>query len=407
MPPNTILLLDHDQASARRIVRVLKRARRAVTVVTDPGQAIRPASEPQLIVMDVIQGRVSAVEVCREIRASVALVAVPVMVVAQTASVEERIRFLEAGADDVIAKPFDDREFEARIEALLLRFHRSKGLVPTATATEREQAREVNLVAVYSPKGGSGTTTIATNLAAAMAQSHPDRVALVDLDLQFGAVATHMNISDERSLSDAAQDPVALHEPGVIRSYGVRHDSGVHVFPAPRSPELAEHISADDVPVLLATLLTAYELVVVDAGSTLDDRTLAALEAADAVILPFYPEIPSLKAVNVLVDYLDATGSIAAKTTFVVNHLFAREIVKMRDVEQALGTKIGFEIPYDGFLYVKAVNEGAPLVLSAPKSQAAQRLVKLAQETFRGTRSQDAKRARPPSRGLVGLLRRS
>ena len=114
------------------------------------------------------------------------MAAVPILCVATTDDVEERIGFLEAGADDVIARPFDAREVEARVEALLLRFQRSKDMAPVVSSDGLTISQARRVVAVYSPKGGVGTTTIATNIAVAAAQKRPDRVVLVDLDLQFG-----------------------------------------------------------------------------------------------------------------------------------------------------------------------------------------------------------------------------
>ena len=123
----------------------------------------------------------SAVEICREIRATPALAAVPVMCVSGSDDVEERIRFLEAGADDVVARPFDARELEARVEALLLRFQRSRDLAPIISPDGLTMHRARRTVAVFSPKGGVGTTTIATNIAVAAVANRPDRVVLVDL----------------------------------------------------------------------------------------------------------------------------------------------------------------------------------------------------------------------------------
>jgi len=106
------------------------------------------------------------------------------------------------------------------------------------------------------------------------------------------------------------------------------------------------------------------------------------LEAADTVILPVNAEIAALKAMHALMDYLNETGSIGLKSMFVLNNPFAREILKLRDVESALGSKVAFELPYDPFLYLKAVNEGIPVVIGAARSAPAERLVKLTARAF-------------------------
>src|SRR6185437_3045734 len=107
---------------------------------------------------------------------------------------------------DVIARPFDNREVEARVEALLLRFQRSKDLSPIVSNDGVTLARARRVVAVYSPKGGSGTTTIATNIAVVAANARSNRIALVDLDLQFGGVATQLNLDPKMTLADVIRD---------------------------------------------------------------------------------------------------------------------------------------------------------------------------------------------------------
>jgi pilus assembly protein CpaE len=238
------------------------------------------------------------------------------------------------------------------------------------------------MVAVHSPKGGVGTTTIATNVAIVAADHKPDRVALIDLHLQFGQVATHLNLDVKLSLADVARDDAAMREPELLRTYATRHESGLHVFAAPVSPEQAELITADHINRILRTILLAYDSVVIDTGSWLDERTMTAFEHAETVVFVVCPEIGALKALHSLLDYLNEAGSVPAKATFVLNNLFAREILRPRDVESALGTRVAIDLPYDPFIYLKAVNEGVPLVLGAPRSIMAERFTKLATTAF-------------------------
>jgi pilus assembly protein CpaE len=407
VPAASILVIGTDASAAAELESVLAGAGYTVTIVGDPDAAFPQVPEHQLVILDVLPGERGAAAVCAEIRGTPSMASVPVLCVSGSDDVEERIRFLEAGADDVVARPFDGRELEARVEALLLRFQRSRDLTPVVSSDGVTMTHPRRLAAVFSPKGGVGTTTIAVNIAVAAAARRPGKVALVDLDLQFGAIATHLDIALKQTLADIARDDAALREPELLRSYAVKHDSGLHVFVAPATPELGETVTADAVARLLTTLVEAYDRVVIDAGSTLDERSLLVLDAADAIVLPVYPEMAALKAMHALLDYLAETGSVGAKATFVLNQMFSREILRMRDIESALGTRIEVQIPYDPFLYLKAVNEGVPLVVGAARSPGADSLIALSNAAFGEEATSAAPAAAPERRGgLLGGLRR-
>ena len=387
MPASTILVVETPTTGADSLGPILSAAGYTVTISTDTDEAFAKVVDHQLAVIDLATGELPktgkrALELCHEIRATPTMASVPILCVAGSDDVEERIAFLEAGADDVVARPFDPREVEARVEALLLRFQRSQDLAPIVSADGLTLSRPRRIVAVYSPKGGVGTTTIATNIAVTAAQRRPDRVVIVDLDVQFGGVATHLDLEPKLTLADVVRDDVALRESDILKTYITRHDSGLHVLASPHTPQAAELITADHVTQLLKVLLEGYESIVVDAGSVLDERTLRVFDVAENVVLPVNPEMSALKAVHGLLDYLNEAGSISSKSTFVLNNMFAREILKPRDIESVLGTRITTDLPYDSFLYLKAVNEGVPIVLGAPRSPAAEQLVKLSATAF-------------------------
>jgi pilus assembly protein CpaE len=403
VPSSTILVLETSAEVAAAIEGPLTRIGYQVTTTADPDDAVRRAGDYALVIVDVGSGPGSGVDVCREIRGTAAFSAIPVLCMSQTDDVEERVRYLEAGADDVVAKPFDPRELEARVEALLIRFQRSRDLAPLVLADGDAPARR-NIIACFSPKGGVGTTMIAVNVATWLAARAPDRVLIVDLDLQFGQVATHLNLKPQLTIAELARDDQSLREPELLRAYAIQHASGLAVLAAPGTPESGRLITSEQVNLALSTARTAYDTIVIDAGSELDERSLAVLERAEAVVIPIVPEIGALKALHSLLEYLTEVGLAAATATFALNHLFASEMLSMKQIEAAIGTKVEAEIPYDARLYLKAINEGIPIVRGAPTSAPAAALGKLAAAAAgvaEGSASIQAGR-----RGRLGGLRR-
>jgi pilus assembly protein CpaE len=404
-PSKAILLLETDLALGDVIKAALSQAGYPVTVVLDPDAAIRNSADHAVVIVDVVGPSRDGPEVCKQLHATPSLQSVPILCISQTDDVEERIRFLEAGADDVIARPFDARELEARVEALLLRFNRAQEHMPVPVAGP-EQTQRQRLIAVFSPKGGVGTTTIAVNTATLANQLHPERALIIDLDLQFGAVATHLNARVDNSLADLVRDDDGLRDADVLRSYVTLLPSGLHLIGNAGTPEYAQLVTAQHIERLLSTVATSYEATVVDAGSSLDERTLAVFEAADAIIIPIVADLGALRAMRTMVDYLNDTSSIMSKATVVLNTMYAKEPLRATDVESALGTKISLELPYDPLVYVKAINEGVPVIVGAPKSSAAERLSRLAGIALAGERVAIAAPAER-RKGLGGLLRRS
>jgi pilus assembly protein CpaE len=313
-----------------------------------------------------------------------AAIPTPVLVIAPAGDVEARIAFLEAGADDVITAGFARRELEARVEALLIR----AGRISPAAARNHLPTGEI--VTFFSPKGGVGTTTLAVNAAILLAGGTPGarsstgpvpgaRVLLVDLDLQFGQVATHLNLTPRFDLAGLATDEPALNDVELAASYLTTHASGVQVLAAPTHPDADFRVSVDQLDRALSLLRPRFDHVIVDCGSRLDPRTLWMLEQADTHIFVIFPELAALRATSLLLGFLAETATLRARTHFVVNHIFPKELLKTRDIENLLRSKPAAEIPYTEVEMIRAVNEGVPVVTSHPGSPVALALQKVAQ----------------------------
>jgi pilus assembly protein CpaE len=364
-------------ASSDDIARALE-GHAAVTRVETLEEMATLGAGRDLMIVDAVPRPATRAAACRDLRATAELGEVPILAVAASDDVEERVRLLESGADDVIVRPLDVVELQARVESLQLRYRRAIEVRPTAVVTSTRRAGR-RAIGVYSPKGGVGTTTVAVNLAVVLAGRAKDLVAVVDLHGTFGNVATHLDIVSRLSVADLARDARSLHDPESTRSYLWQHDSGLHVLAAPFGPAMASALSASDMLAVLDMLGASYPTVVVDLGSHLDDRTVSALEAVDALVVVVTPEFPALKAVHDLFEFLASMGAPVVEPTIVLNELFPVRELTAQDIESALGRPIAISIPHEPALLLKAVNEGIPIAVSHPESAPSRRITRLAE----------------------------
>lgn len=370
----SILLLASDRTAANTLAQALAAPGHGVTVVTTVADLLASAPRYSLVVLDQIPAGADATGVIAALRAE-ADTAVPVLAISQSADVEERIALLEANADDVLTRPFDAAELAARVEAVALHAQRaaSRG---SAGRSIGEGGRRI--IAVFSPKGGVGTTTLAANLALIAAERHPNQTLIMDLDLSFGQVASHLNLTPKQTVLELARDVAAQHDPELFRTYAIHHPGNLQVLAAPPGPGFSSLITAQHIEEILTVASEAYEVVVVDAGTTLDERAMTVFSRSDTTVIPVLPEIPALNSVHIMFDQLSDIGAMGGSILFVLNNAFARDLLKRTDIETALGAKIAAELPYDPLVYLKAVNEGVPVIRGSAKSVPAERLRSLA-----------------------------
>lgn len=397
----SILILAPDRVGAKSLSEPLTGAGHGVTVVARPEELAAAAAGYSLVVLDTVPGPATPADVIALLKSTDATSRVPVLCVAQSADLDERIALLEAGADEVITRPFQHAELHARVEAMALQSQRSPAAGGARVIGDPLGKR---VIAVFSPKGGVGTTTIATNLAILAAERFPNKVGLLDLDLSYGQVASHLDLEPKQTLLELTRDEGAMGETELFRTYLIQLPGGLHVLAAPPSPSFANLVRADHVAQVMTRAVEGYDVVVVDAGTSMDDRHAAVFERADTVIVPVLPEIPALKAARLLVDQLAETGSLGSQTMFVLNNLFAGELLRRSDIETALGAKIWADLPYHALVYLRAVNEGVPVVLGAPKSAPAEKLRALANAVLGGAAT--APVAAPGKKERKGLFGR-
>lgn len=238
------------------------------------------------------------------------------------------------------------------------------------------------IISVYSPKGGTGCTTLAVNLALTL-NNEDTRVALVDGNFQFGDVAVFVNEQGKNTMLDLAPRAEEL-DPDIVEEVMVKHAaSGLHILAAPSRPEHAEKISSGQFSRVLEYLSQMYAYVVVDTASLLTDVTLAAVDLSDLIVLVTTQDIPSIKNCRLFLDLLQTLGVERSRILFVMNRYDKRINITPERVAENLKQEVSLVIPLDEATATKAVNRGVPFVLDS-KSQPVSRGIFSLAESVRG-----------------------
>ncbi len=294
-----------------------------------------------------------------------------------------------AGARDFLAKPpsGDDLISAIRRSGEMAHSERSKmaqartAALPVAGQNSISGANVLSqgkIVTVYSPKGGTGCTTVAVNLAIAL-NNEDTRVVLVDANLQFGDVAVFVNEPGKNTLLDIAPRVDEL-DPDTVQSIMIKHEpSGIHILAAPQRPEMAENVSANQFTKVLDYLKLLYAYVVVDTASLLTDITLAAIDAADSVVLVTTQDIPAIKSARVFLDLSQTLDIARERIVFIMNRFDKRITITPERVGENLKQEVKVVIPLDDRTVIPAVNRGVPFMLENKSQPAAKGILNLAE----------------------------
>ena len=226
--------------------------------------------------------------------------------------------------------------------------------------------RRGRIVTVFSPKGGTGKTVTATNLACTFAKYEGKNTLLLDLDLQFGDAAIMLGLEPEKTIYDLVVAPGEL-DSEKLAGYTTRHPSGLDILPAPLRPEDAELVTEAKLARLLEVARESYDVIVVDTSPFFHGPMLATLDRTDELLLVCGLDVPTLKNVRLSLQTLELLAFPQNRIRVVLNRANSKVGMKPGEVEGALEVKVRFELPSDGKVPL-AVNRGTPIVLADDKA---------------------------------------
>src|SRR5213594_3776444 len=322
-------------------------------------------------------------------------------------------RSMLAGAREFLVKPFSADELINAIrhvhELEKVRRARYAPLAPAAGtqvagAAAAPAVETGKIISFFSPKGGVGRTTIATNLAVALHQSTEKPVVLVDGSLPFGDIAVILNMSPKAKTVADLIGSFETADSDVVESILVQHSTGIKVMLAPPTPESTELITGAHIKHVLELLRERYAYIVVDTWPSFQEQVITMLDVADVILTLMTLEITSLKNVRVFMEVVEKLGYDEAKVQLVANRNDSSGGIKASDVEASLGRKIPHTIVSDGRTLVLAVNRGVPFVISHRDSQVAKDIFALAQRVASAESAPAAAGKQAPARGGLKLF---
>jgi len=346
-------------------------------------EALSLASQltPDVVLMDINMPDMDGIAATEALAARVPTAAVVMMSVQGEADYLRRSML--AGAREFLVKPFSSDELTASIRQVHTREREKLSRIAVAPsaggpAEGAADGEPGQVVAVFSPKGGVGRTTLAVNLAVAAATELGRKVVLVDGSFQFGDVGVLLNLNPKnKSIAELA--PELEHgEPESLDTFVINHSTGIRVLLAPPSPEMAELITPTGVKRVIEALRRQHDLVVVDCTSWFNETTLAILDIADVVLTMLSLEITSIKNIRLFLEVADQLGYEHDKIRLVLNRADSTLGIRVADVEHSIGRKIDHTVVSDGRSVVYALNRGVPFFLSNREAQVSQDVLRLA-----------------------------
>lgn len=286
-----------------------------------------------------------------------------IITAARDASPDLILRAMRAGAREFLRLPIHSEELETVLD-------RIGDFCSEYTPEPKKKGR---MIAVFSSKGGCGTSFVASNLACAMQEP----TCLVDLNLQAGDLPLFLGLDPKYSIADVVENRARLDDT-LVASYITPYSSNLSLLAAPREADSADEIEPEHVFEVLERLRENYSYVVIDPQHTFDSITLAALDQSDDIVLVLTLDIPAIRSAQRALEIFDRLGYPRSKVSVIVNRWSKQIDLDLHQVEKFLGEPVVGFVPSDYQTAVSSINLGQPLVRSNPQARIAVEIRRIA-----------------------------
>jgi pilus assembly protein CpaE len=398
----TVVIIDQNPESRAELFKTLQLS--GFTVVGEAGYGVEaPATVNEAVPECILLGLEEPVIRGLQTMDAIAEVApnVPMIVYSSLTDGSSVRRAMLAGARDYLAAPLTAETVTISMRAVL---EQEATRLRRLSGERSERGASGTVITIFGAKGGIGKTTIATNLATAMARETGESVVLVDMDTRFGDVAVMMDIPSDRTVTEVARD-IDTIDRGNIRDYLINHPAGVSVLPAPQNPADWEMIGPGHVEKIVRVLAQTFDYVLLDTPGTFNEVVGISLELATVVLLITSMDLASIKDTVMALNMLRSWSFPEEKVKLTINHSNMANSIKDEEVARTLDYEIFWQIPFD--IAVSRSNQaGHPVVLASPRSKVSENLAELAR-TIGGVRQAPRKQRGNPLASMGRIFRRS
>lgn len=329
---------------------------------------------PAIILMSISIGMMDAISTTEKISREVPEASV--IIIGVQGEQERLHQALMAGAKIYLIKPFVGYELINTVKKVYEQNQRLKSILRQADSSASKSGK---IISIFSSKGGAGKTTIAVNLAVALAQRQNASIGLLDANLHFGDVALYLDLVPRATIADAIVEADNLNEM-TLDTYMTSYSDNLSLMAAPARPEQAEGITSGHICAVLAQMKKKYEYVVVDTSSDFNEITLAVLDTSDIILVLAGVDLPTIKNMKLFLEIMQSLDYGKDKVHVVLNRANSVGGLRVQEIEKSLNLKFYATLPSDGKTVLPSINKGIPFVISHNQLPVAQNIFLLAQK---------------------------